>query len=316
LYSAAAELWVNDASFAISDPQLTQTPSAQVPNIGRPNKGLGMRGRGRGRGGGRVGRPPKVWRGPGGEGTSKRERPGALAQPTSVHGILVEMLADSPAVSFQLVPPRQPRSRALPRPPLPGTDMDHFCIVSATHVSESATHAIEVRAGSTVLAWLHDDGVLRPADAGDQLELKPAASAPPGEGAAPMEVESASELGADDAPPAEAHNPPPKKLAASAGWVDDASCLASNKPQRKRKAVNYVEFDDGGRKPFNGADSNAAAQAAGGAAEEEAGEAGEGPEAAQHDLRKRLMWTLESMAAAPLELRKRQRHAAEISVRG
>jgi predicted Zn-ribbon and HTH transcriptional regulator len=119
-------------------------------------------------------------------------------------------------------------------------------------------------------------------------------------------------------------------------------CLANNKPQRKRKAINYVEMDDhsqgaaitspqgqrhragegmgdeaDGDGDMYGADSTDTAMVSAAATDSESAieSTGGDAESQRAQLRRRVQCTLERMAATPLELRRKLKHAESISQR-
>jgi len=331
LYASACEMWVGDEAFSIRNASLTDTNPAQVPSLGRPTSGGGLRARGRGGRGGRGrGRPPAA-RGSGGVGSRGRGDGAAarrLAQPTSLHGIVSELLSGLPSVAFQLVRPRRSRPDA-------AADGDpsswggvgeerSFCVVRASAVAGSASGAVELRSADAVLAWLGSDSVLRP-----EGEDAPAQAGGGGEGlgeGSDKERERGGEAAAEG-----------ERAPTPSGWLSEAGCVAVNKPQRKRKAVSYVEaaaaaaaaravssassqhgvceqMDEevaGRRRPRLGGEAADHVPAAPDTREAAPAEA----EAEEQQLRQRLLWTLEAMAAAPLELRRKRRRADEIAAR-
>lgn len=374
-YAAAIELWIDDPNFVIRDSRLTDTNRSQVP--------AGARARGRGRGrdkANRTAKAPHAASDASGTGV-KRERPGQWSQPTTVHGITCEMLADLPEVSFQLVPPRRPRSRVTRPATFSGTDVDTtFCIVTARFVGASEggnegrgeaggeRRPIEMRAETEVLAWLHRDGVLRPPGervAGPQSGM-PArcAHAKGGGGEAGGREANNGGLGgesgggaggggtvgsgAHEVGSAQGYGGVSSTLAPDAAplmplppavWPGEADCLAANKPQRKRKAINYMEADElrrstaaasppGRRGAGGGADSDTdgvggcadgmhTGMASAAVADPEGAVAmmGGDAEAQRGELRRRLQWTIEGMAAAPLELRRKLNQATYVAQR-
>ena len=373
-YSSAIEQWIKDPNVRIVDATLTDTNRNQIPELNRVPGSLRVGGRSRARStngsGGRTSRSAKASRLridlTGAVVNSKRDRQSQIGQPTSVHGILCEMLADLPEVSFQMVPARRSRGRPMKPKAFTGTEVDtSFCVTTARFVQGSETHAIELSSDTAVLAWLHNDGTLRPpvvmiepraGQVGPAVALTAVAPATNAADSGAGEVVVKQSTGASivevaDVVMAEAKQIPSENTSAlngaqarsvptdaggveQIGWEDQEGGLALNRAQRKRKLVNYTEIDDetvgSAARNFNGngdgalcgearmdqsTDSIRLSETDSKEDPAEVAAADMIMEEQRMELRRRLQWTLDSMAAAPFELRRRLLHAKEVAAR-
>ena len=317
LYSSACELWLSDPSFAILDPALTRTNPSQVPRAKgkRPAAGSSTSGGGGGGGGG-GGAAPKGNNGSGsGGGSGKARRPPHAygltdkdrdAAQTTPLLLLEELLTgfEGREVAFQL----QPSQGA-------SIDAETGLILIYATLHPSVPDAAS--AGGS------DDG--EGEEAGGGAAPSTEASGEPSKADAKADevadVSDATSTAAGAAPAGGARvvfrregDPAPfgalfpnGALRSPDESTDEASATmlaVHERPQRYRKTRLESEAANDPQLAAVLKDSLASAPAA---------ETAAAAAAAAPELRKRLLHTLQAMAASPLELRQHKRQASALA---